>query len=463
MSQVRLHEGDNRDSLRRLIAEGVRVHSVVTDPPYGLTSVTKRFGAENAAPAKFGTDGAFARASGGFMGRKWDGTGIERDPEFWRLVHDVLLPGGYCLAFSGARTGHWQACAMEQAGFIMHPMLGWVYGQGFPKDHDAAMAIDKILGRPGHKAPQGEPVRRLRPGADQNRDADWEKLQDRFYQPGVYVPGTSERERWNGWAYGGQTLKPALEPIYLAQRPFSEKNGALNLLKHGVGALNVEGCRAGDRHPANLLHDGSPAALACFPAAPGQIARSSSSRERRADQTVYGEMRRGGEFERAPRADAGSAARFFNSLGDPLPIEDVIDGLASPLMYQGKATTADRVFSCSACGRRSEAARPACGCVGPDGKAARVDSHPTVKPVALMRWLCRLITPPGGTVLDPFAGSGTTAVAALAEGFRPVLMEAEPEYVAALRWRFDIAPTFASDILDLLGDVVPPDDVQALL
>ncbi len=131
---VKLYCGDNRVSLRRLIDEGVRDHSVVTDPPYGLVSVQKRFGAEGAAPARAeGNDGSFARLSGGFMGKVWDGTGIERDPEFWRLIWEILLPGGYCFAFSGSRTGHWQACAMEQAGFIMHPMHGWVTGQGFPK------------------------------------------------------------------------------------------------------------------------------------------------------------------------------------------------------------------------------------------------------------------------------------------------------------------------------------------
>jgi len=126
---ITLHAGDNRDSLRRLIDQGVRVHSVVCDPPYGLVSTAKRFGKEGAAAAKSnGATGVFKRASGGFMGKQWDASGIERDPEFWRLIHDILLPGGYVLAFSSPRTGHWQACAMEMAGFIMHPFFGWTYG-----------------------------------------------------------------------------------------------------------------------------------------------------------------------------------------------------------------------------------------------------------------------------------------------------------------------------------------------
>lgn len=129
MTQITLHEGDNRLSLRRLIDQGVRVHSVVTDPPYGLVSIQKRFGKDGAKNARTeGNDGSFARLSGGFMGMRWDSTGIERDPEFWRLIYDILLPGGYVFAFSGSRTGHWQACAMEMAGFVMHPMHGWVFG-----------------------------------------------------------------------------------------------------------------------------------------------------------------------------------------------------------------------------------------------------------------------------------------------------------------------------------------------
>lgn len=429
MTQITLHPGDNRETLRRLIAEGVRVHSVVCDPPYGLTSITKRFSADKAAPAKFGTDGAFARASAGFMGSKWDGTGIERDPEFWKLILEILLPGGYVIAFSSPRTGHWQACAMEMAGFVMHPFLGWVYGQGFPKDHDAAMAIDKALGKPGHKAPVGEPVRRLRPGADQNRSGEWEKLEDRTYQPGTYVPGTPEGEQWNGWAYGGQALKPALEPIYVGQKPFSEKNGALNILKHGVGAINIDGCRvaadgATGRHPANLLHDGSDDVVAMFPQSAGQLARSSSSSsssESRKNQHTYGDMRRGAAgTEMEPRGDGGSAARFFNAF----PLD------ADPVIYQGKATKADRAGS----------------------------KHPTVKSVRLMRWLCRLVTPPGGTVLDPFAGSGTTGEAARQEGFNCILMEAEEKFCADIRSRFNLdAPSlnFADEFDSLLG--IQPD------
>jgi DNA modification methylase len=320
---IELHPGDNRESLRRLIDQGVRVHSVVTDPPYALDSVVKRFGKAGAAPARTeNNDGSFGRLSGDFIGKTWDGTGIERDPEFWALVLEILLPGGCIFAFSGSRTSHWQACAMETAGFIIHPLHGWTYGTGFSKAHSASKAITKAFGE----------------------------------------AGAGPAEQWEGWAYGTQTQKPALEPIILAQKPFSEKTGPKNLLEHGVGAFNIDSCRVqpSGRYPANLMHDGSEAALSVFPC---------------------------------------SSATFFNCFPPD----------CDPVFYNAKAGKADRAGS----------------------------KHPTVKPIALMRHLIRHITPPGGTVLDPFAGSGTTAEAALLEGFDCILMEAEPEYLDFLRERFD--------------------------
>lgn len=770
MPNVTLYPGDNRLTLRRLIDEGVRVHSVVTDPPYGLVSVQKRFGKEGSAAARTeGNDGSFARLSGGFMGARWDGTGIERDPEFWRLIYDILLPGGYVFAFSGSRTGHWQACAMETAGFIMHPMHGWVFGcmdtatecltrrgwlrytdllptdevlqwnsetdllswvvpqhiheydfdgqmvqiknrhthqvltpnhrvyakirrhsrhakpvayeviesrfvdsrpgnwqvnlpmasflegsqnfdvelaylvgwwltdawahkdanavcfsqsksatlaklrdalskwnpseyvkkakkathadehmfylsgpladllrrdfperkltwdmldwsiearralyeglmdgdgsrketqhaeafwskdqdrrdvflalalsigvrcyedpvkgvvyvnqktrttqvqdkqradrlpykgkvwcltvptgafvvrrsgrpfitgnSGFPKAHAADKAIDKTLG-----------VKRMIPGADQHRDGSWIKDNGREYQPGSYVPGSPEAAQWEGWAYGTQAQKPALEPIYLGQKPFSEKTGAANLLKHGVGAVNIDGCRVPSetggrplrevaalrddveyngislsgradgslqsskavgitdqgRHPANLILDGSPEVVAMFPhgkSGTGAVKRKSSSDQEGNTGSAYGAESRAEGTPMISYGDEGSAARFFHQFG---PDTD-------PLFYHPKAGKQDRAGS----------------------------KHPTVKPIALMQYLMRHITPPGGTVLDPFAGSGTTAEAAQREGFDCILMEAEPEYVEFLEQRFKIGSgsyaTESHPYLELLG------------
>lgn len=481
MSSVTLHEGDCRESLRRLIDQGVRVHSVVTDPPYGLTSVTKRFGKDGSAPAKFGSDGAFSRASAGFMGKAWDGTGIERDPEFWRLIYDILLPGGFVFAFSGARTGHWQACAMEMAGFIMHPMHGWLYGSGMPKAHNPCPGIDKAMGVESEVVGTRDP-RALYDGIERRSAAintNWRAAEDRadtrdLSKQKVLRPVSPEAQQWDGWRYGTQTQKPALEPVYLGQKPFSEKNGIANLLKHGVGAFNVDDCRVawdGDppeigtpgwggpqkkstaapgqdgntvdrappsalgRWPANLLHDDSEAVRAIFPDSKGQqgaIVGTEPSRTGDENTHCYGKY--GARPPTPVRGDTGSAARFFNSF--PTTEEDYrwaveagliddVDDLV-PAIYHAKATKKDRAGS----------------------------KHPTVKAVGLIEHFIKHITPPGGTVLDPFAGSGTTAEAARRLGMNAIIMEAEPDYIAFLRQRFNLNAPARPQIDPLLAELL---------
>ena len=316
MASVRLCEGDSNDVLVELAAEGVQVHSAVMDPPYYLESIVKRFGKKGSKAAKDVADGRFARQSRGFMERTWDaddnGYRIAHDEMFWRKVFNLLLPGGFCLAFSHAKTGHHQAVAMEKAGFIMHPFIAWTYHTGFPKAH----AIHK---------PKN---------------------------------GLVATEEWEGWYHSTQTMKPALEPIYVGQKPFSEKTGIANVLKHGAGAMNVDACRApGEKWPSNLLTDGSAAVGARVP------------------------------------------LEYFASF----PLE-------ANIFHHGKATKEDRAGS----------------------------DHATVKPVALMRHLVRLVTPKYGFVLDPFAGTGTTGQAALDEGRHAILIEREPDYVADIKRRFSL-------------------------
>lgn len=347
-------EGDSREVLTEFADNSI--DSCVTDPPYALVSISKRFGAEGAAPAQYGKDGVYARASAGFMGKTWDTGQTAFDPAFWAEVLRVLKPGAHLLAFGGTRTYHRLACAIEDAGFEIRDQIGWAYGSGFPKSH--------------------------------NQHGDWE-----------------------GW---GTALKPAWEPICLARKPLIGTVSG-NLEAWGVGALNIDGCRVpgeprkahsatglgsvkffteGEtkvidkephdlgRWPANIIHDGSDEVLATFPQARGQIADASSS-ETRKTQNTYGAMKRGNDGA-AARDTGGSAARFF---------------------YCAKASKKDRG----------------------DG-----NTHPTVKPTELMRYLCRLVTPPGGTVLDPFMGSGSTGVAAQDEGFSFTGIEADASY-------FDIA------------------------
>ncbi|MEO0385061.1 MAG: DNA methyltransferase [Pseudomonadota bacterium] len=423
--RVTLHHGDVLEAMKAL--PDASVHAVATDPPYHLTSIQKRFAKPGQKSAKSGkgasATGAYARASAGFMGKNWDGGDIAFRPDVWRECFRVLKPGGYILAFASTRGfGHMQV-AIEEAGFITHPMILWVFGSGFPKAHNAARAIDKTLGQQGDVVPSGDPVKRIRPGADQHKDGSWEKLDDRAYQPGEYMPGSDEAAAWAGHHYGGQALKPACEPIYMGQKPFAEKNGALNLIAHGAGALNIDGCRvgtealpsqkAGDarigtfersdmvtperlgRWPANLIHDGSDEVLAAFPSdlksGTGAVKRASSAQANGNAGAAYGAESREAGTPMISHGDSGSAARFF---------------------YSAKADADDRIGS----------------------------KHPTVKPVDLMRYLVRLVTPKGpagqrGTVLDPFAGTGTTGEAAFCEGFNAILIEREDEYVADIKAR----------------------------
>jgi len=335
--------------------------SAVTDPPYHLTSIVKRFGATDAAPAKHGTDGLFARRSRGFMGQKWDGGDIAFRPELWAEVLRVMKPGAHLVAFGGSRTYHRMACAIEDAGFevrdcILELLSADDMARAFLEslDADQAKAFERLLG-------SSQPIGSL----------EW------IYGSG-FPHSHNQNGRWEGW---GTALKPAHEPIVLARKPLGEKSVAANLARWGTGALNIDASRVlgpeyvgealAGRWPANVIHDGSDEVLAAFPDAPGQLARTSSSSEGRKNQNTYGEMRRGAPgTEMIPRKDRGSAARFF---------------------YCAKASKADR---------------------GGD------NSHPTVKPFELMEYLCRLVTPPGGTVLDPFCGSGSTGKAALANDYK---------------------------------------------
>lgn len=413
--RVQLIEGDCCEAIAGL--SDASVDSVVTDPPYHLTSIVKRFGADDAAPAKSnGATGVYVRSSTGFMGKQWDGGGIAFDPGLWRDVLRVLKPGGHMVAFGGTRTYHRMVCAIEDAGFEVRDQLAWVFGSGFPKSHDVSKGIDRAAG--AEREVVGEKraglARKARAGGDMVAAASFEHLR----RADLTLPSTDEAIRWQGW---GTALKPAWEPIVLARRPLAEATVAAQVLATGTGAINIDGCRvkaeAGDydhpgdlrkanrhdgreswrytqkkqppsalgRWPANLVHDGSEEVLAAFPETQSGALLTSH----RLAESENGSMS-GKNYARSPRqdmgGDSGSAARFF---------------------YSAKADSDDRVGS----------------------------KHPTVKPIDLMRWLCRLITPPGGTVLDPFAGTGTTGEAAFYEGFSAILIEREAEYIADIARR----------------------------
>lgn len=240
--EYKLYHGNMLDMLE-VIKEN-SIDSIVTDPPYGLTSITKRFGKEDSAPAQYGKDGSFSRLYRGFMGKEWDGSGIEYNIKTWETCYKVLKPGGYLLAFGGTRTFHRIACAIEDAGFEIRDTIMWLYGSGFPKSASISKMLEakEKLGNAGSKQ-----KREIEQACDTEEyvlsqtknGAMGERLKVTRKQ---YIPGTDLAKQWSGW---GTALKPSYEPIIVARKPF---NGSLidNIEKNGVGGLNIDECRVGE-------------------------------------------------------------------------------------------------------------------------------------------------------------------------------------------------------------------------
>lgn len=395
------------------------VDAVVTDPPYHLVETTKRFANERAERVLTGQPGVFQRHSKGFMGKTWDGGDVAFRPETWAAALRVLKPGGHLVAFGGSRTWHRIAVAIEDAGFEIRDCLMWLYGSGFPKSLDVSKALDKMAGAEREVLAEGKPVKRLIPGATQNATGSWIKDNGREYVPTETEPATDTARQWDGW---GTALKPAFEPIILARKPLAG-SVAQNVTTYGVGAINVNGCRiaaasgcparggsdfAGDggwkdvpresnpagRWPANVVLDEDAAAL--LDDASGTLTSGANPTRRGSDKFrgVYSAFAGQRDIEPVRGLDIGGASRFF---------------------YTAKASQAERQSG---------------------------TTHPTVKPTSLMRWLCRLVTPPGGRILDPFAGTGSTRLGALAEGFRVTLIEREAEYLEQLCRRAAVLPLF---------------------
>ena len=579
--RVALHSGDCREVLATLDENSL--DACVCDPPYHLTSIVKRFGGENSAPAQFGSDGRYARASAGFMGKVWDGGDIAFRPETWAVVYRVLKPGAHMLVFGGTRTFHRLACAIEDAGFEIRDTISWNFGSGFPKSHNISKTLDdkkercicpahlrsvqhdlgpsqsfssgtqqdmqsNMLGNIDGQRQHGnegfslDSVRDLRevssssaiatppdgsnllqqllseqnfcretetvcferevqaasgkgiegrkesgmegrrdvpPSARELRERSLRKMSAGFdfdgesgrlcdgaslsdgavgettidangmrassrpptieqhsEQSGT-VAGQSQPQERRAWPRCGRcckpivpdglgtALKPAMELICVARKPLSEGTVAGNVLRWGTGAINISGCRVAmseddramlnakasknpqdhtspiygefgkgiatpangqGRWPANLVHDGSDEVVAGFPESKSSGGSGIASQDFTSENGIYGEFAPKQRANAGGLGDEGSAARFF---------------------YTAKADADDRLGS----------------------------KHPTVKPLDLMQWLCRLVCPKGGTVLDPFAGTGTTGEAAFREGMHAVLIEAEAEYQADIRRR----------------------------
>ena len=359
-----LLNGCCRRQMKKLQRRKIMVDAVVTDPPYHFNTIVERFGKEGSAPAQFGTDGAFKRASTGFMGKEWDGGDIAFDPMTWSLCLGLLKPGGHLIAFSASRNYHRMAVAIEDAGFEIRDQIMWIYGSGFPKSHNIGKQVDKIQGNEREVVGKGKPMSSL----GVLHDDSWES--DSNYNE---TKGNSEYEGW------GTALKPAHEPIVLARKPISEKSIADNVLMWGTGAINIDGCRIESDDVS--------------------VDRKKVVRKSRSDEGVWTNENSGMKAEGSEFADADPRGRF-----------------PSNLIHNGIDTDWARYFYCPKVSKTER------------NNSALQNTHPTVKPVELMKYLCRLITPKGGTVLDPFMGSGSTGMAAKDEGFDFIGIEKEKEY-----------------------------------
>jgi site-specific DNA-methyltransferase (adenine-specific) len=371
---VWLFPGDCLKALRRIKKNSV--DACVTDPPYHLVSIIKRFGKKNSAPAKHGKDGSFNRVAKGFMGQTWDGGDIAFRKETWTEVYRVLKPGAHVVAFCGDKNYHRLACAIEDAGFEVRGMFLWLHGQGFPKNK--------------------------------------------------------------------HSVKPAVEPICFARKPLSEKTVEANIKKWGTGGINIDDCRveikpddsnhrpgenqdAGPnvewgfghesrrrgslgtgRWPANVIHDGSIEVLTAFPDAPGQLYATGPQYKPKKDTPVYGDFGRRPDHQPRDRRKRKQNGVTNFQMTSGFPHDD--SGSAARFFYQAKADKDDRLGF----------------------------THPTIKPVDLMQWLVRLVTPKGGWVLDLFAGTGTTAEACWREKRKTVLVEKDPEYQKMVRKRIKV-------------------------
>jgi DNA modification methylase len=430
------------------------VDSIVTDAPYGLSKQPKI--AEVLKHWLNGDD--YTATGGGFMGKTWDS--FVPGPLTWAEAYRILKPGGYCVVFAGSRTVDLMAISLRIAGFEVVDMLHWMYGSGFPKSLDISKAIDaydaveartarayaftewfkpwvnmtnpeidRICGtktlarhwtdcRPNGKQPEvitREHFERLRPYLTEPvpawvevlieaRTVESQNTKNRKivghheqpaqasewrakYEGGVSLPPsaitephTEEAKNWEGF---GTALKPAHEPIILCRKPL-DGTYANNVLKHGAGALNINGCRVeGGRWPGNVLHDG------CLPDP--------------MDRYFYS--------AKASKADREAGLELFDmhTAGEVTGgRQEGSDGLNSPRSGAGRTSGAKNI-------------------------------HPTVKPTELMRWLCRLVTPPGGLIVDPFTGSGSTGRGAALEGFGFLGFELDAQYAEIARARIEDA------------------------
>jgi site-specific DNA-methyltransferase (adenine-specific) len=420
--QYKLYQGSMLDMLE--IIEPNSIDSIVTDPPYEL----------------------------GFMGKSWDNTGIAFQKETWQKCYEVLKPGGYLLAFGGSRTFHRIACAIEDAGFEIRDTIMWLYGSGFPKSLDISKAIDKKFNAKREVIGTKEKLESYQYKGNNVYQTNGNK--DKV-EIDITAPSTDLAKQWNGW---GTALKPSFEPIIVARKPFK---GSLvdNVIKYGVGGINIDECRVGDeerfnpsatigkdgiynwntttnendeykgqvvngRFPANtiLTYDETDFEEVCggFP--------HTKSTPRTPTIGGTGGIGQATDFQRgsetSPYNDSGSASRYFYcAKASKKDRDEGLDEFEKEKVNDGRNTPIDNAFQ--------------------RGETLRKNTHPTVKPTELMQYLVRLVTPNNGIVLDPFNGSGSTGKAVMYENkernknYKYIGIELTEEYLPIAKARIE--------------------------
>jgi site-specific DNA-methyltransferase (adenine-specific) len=419
------------------------IDAIVTDPPYGLGNPDPDYIIKAIQQWASG-DRSHIPEGKGFMGKSWDS--FVPPPAIWDECLRVLKPGGHLLAFAGTRTYDLMGISIRMAGFEIRDSIGWVYGSGFPKSLDVSKAIDKAAGAErelrvnekwADKYPNG-------PGGNLTQNGQIGQLKRIVGNPLMTSdPMTDEAKQWQGW---GTALKPALEPIVVARKPLGEKTVAANVLTHGTGGLNIDASRIGttvETWPASRNYSAK------------EMSRPGSTNANDAQTQKTGPAPAGrwpanlilDEYtaelidEQSGLSKDGTAVKR-NSAGNnifsstPKPTADDLgyggQGGASRFFYVAKASKRDRNEGLEDLATQQTVGggglgNPMSSAYGSE-KAPAKNFHPTVKPTELMQYLVKLITPPGGTVLDPFTGSGSTGKAAILEGFDFIGIELTQDY-----------------------------------
>lgn len=449
---------------------GAKFHAILCDPPYHLASIVERFGGDDSAPAR-DRDGVFRRASRGFMGQQWDGGDVAFNPETWATFGGLLYPGGFGMAFAAARNYHRVAVAIEDAGFIIHPMIAWVNGQGFPKSTNLPRGIDRHLGVSG--------------GSGQSRAGAYSSNTDSqgSYRPeySEYIPASEEAKAFSGYRYGLQTLKPSVEPIVVFQKPYDGKPVA-DIIASGAGAINVDGSRIEGRPlkwdepregfwrssngteaslvqseqgrwPANVIFSHKAACKVVGRATIkgrtinrfsdgakpwGEGAGHSYETEYQGDEEVS-------IWDCEPGCPVAALDRQSRIQSDEVISGGLMDGFrigepeASRFFFVFQDANIDQEYPFVYARKTGVGEREA----GLEGESKeRINNHPTLKSITLARYLATMLLPPAmyapRRILVPFAGTMSEAIGAHLAGWDDVMaVELMEEYAEIGRKRID--------------------------